>query len=148
MELLATVGALGILLTSSIVLISPLLSDVRKVKLENSVTSLNRALDSFIASGGDPSTVTSAAAAIAKLKSTASDKEVIAGYKGSYVDPRLEAIMQDATEQAGNDWRALWVDADKRFMLSQTGSNGIRGVHFNDALVNTDFGQDDREVVN
>ena len=148
MELLATVGALGFLLTTAVVLIAPLLSDVRKIKLESSVTSLNQALDSFTASGGDLSTVTSAADAIAKLKSTASDKEVIAGYKGSYVDPRLEAVMQDTTEAAGTDWRALWVNADKRFAISQTGSNGIREFRMNDALVGTNFGQDSREVVN
>jgi hypothetical protein len=41
MELLATVGALEIFLTTSIVVVTPLLKDVRKVKLEESVTSLN-----------------------------------------------------------------------------------------------------------
>ena len=41
MELLATVGALEIFLTTSIVVVMPLLKDVRKVKLEESVTSLN-----------------------------------------------------------------------------------------------------------
>ena len=148
MKLLATVGALGILLMVSIVMISPLLSDVRKVKLENAVTSLNQALDSYTAGGGELSTATSAATAITMLKSVASDQEVIAGYKGSYVDPRLEPIMQDATEEGGTDWRALWVDADKRFTISQTGSNGIREFGMNDVLVGTDFGHDDREVVN
>lgn len=94
------------------------------------------------------SEVTSATDAITKLKSTASDREVIAGYMGSYVDPRLEPVMQDATETAGTDWRARWVDADKRFSLSQTGNNGIREFRMNEALVETNFGQDDRQVVN
>ncbi len=56
--------------------------------------------------------------------------------------------MQDATETAGTDWRARWIDADKRFSLSQTGNNGIREFRMNEALVETNFGQDDRQVVN
>ena len=93
-------------------------------------------------------TVTSVDSAISALKTTAADKEIIAGYKGSYIDPSLEAIMQNATEAASPDWRALWDDAAKRFRLGQTGTGGVREFLFNDALVDTNFGEEDRKIIN
>lgn len=148
MEMLATVGALGILLTVSVAIISPLLLDVRKVKLENAVTSLNQSLDSFEASGGSLASATTAATAVSLLKSSASDQNIIAGYKGSSVDPRLEPLMQDATEAAGSDWRALWNPTDQRFELAQSGADGVKEFVLNESLVSTDFGEHAREVPN
>ena len=148
MELLATVGSLGILLTVAIVVITPLLSDVRKVKLDNSVTSLNRALDSFQAEGGDVSAVTTAGDALNLLKTTASQTDIIAGYKGSYIDPRLDTKLLAPAETASSAWRALWDDAKKRFVVAQSGSNGIEEFWFNESLLGNDYGTEEREVLN
>ena len=147
-ELLATVGALGILLTTSAIMITPLLADVRKVKLDNDVASLNSAIDSFEAEGGDLSTTVTVAGLITALKATAANEEIIAGYKGAYVDPRLEAVMQDAAETSSSAWRAVWDDTAKRLKVVSAGPDGVKEFRLNEALVGTDFGEDNREHVN
>ncbi len=148
MELLATVGAIGILLSVSIVVLSPLLADVRKVKLENNVAMINSAIDSYEAEGGDVTDCSTVAQVVGKLKSTAANKEIIAGYRGSYLDPRLDTEMQSTAEAAGGEWRALWDDSAKRLIVDNTGAVGVKRFYFNEDLVGTDFGTDERNVVN
>ncbi|MFT5192123.1 MAG: hypothetical protein ACI957_005172 [Verrucomicrobiales bacterium] len=148
MELLTTVGALGILATAALAVITHLLVDVRKVKIDNDVASLNQAIKSYTAEGGDLSTATTVENVLSALKSTASDKEIIAGYRGSYVDPRLEAVMQDSTEAATSDWRAIWDDSAKLMIVADTGADGVKEFRLNDALMDVDYGQDDREQMN
>ena len=58
LEMLATVGGLGIVMSISIIVISPLIADVRKVKLDSDVASLNQAINSYITEGGDISAAT------------------------------------------------------------------------------------------
>ncbi len=136
LEMLATVGGLGIVATVAIVTITPLLADVRKVRLENQVAALNDAVKAYLSQGGDLSAASTPAQVLAKLKTTASNTEYIAGYGGSFVDPRLDVKMQTTAEAAAPEWRALWDGTDNLFVMQDTGDVGVKEFILNEALAN------------
>ncbi len=147
-ELLATLGAISILMSVVVLAVTPLLVDVRKVKLDNDVATINAAVKSFLTEGGDLTSATTAAQVIAALKSKASDQEIVAGYRGAFVDPRLNLVMQSDAEASEPNWRAQWDDTIKAFVVLDTGTAGIKEFILEEAMLEIDHGEDVRDNMN
>ena len=135
LELLATLGGIGIVASISLIVITPLLADVRKVKLDSDVFALNKAIKSYVVEGGDISAATTPEQVIALLRTSASNDETIAGYRGSYVDPRLELIFQTSEEAAEDNWRATYDTDNTKFVVTNSGNPGVKEFRLNEEAI-------------
>ena len=124
MELLATVGMVGILGGISLTLIVGVSESAKKHKLEANVESLNQAITVYQSNGGQLATGISAQQVVSSLKTVgdAETKKTLPGYRGSFVDGRLIAVDVAASD-AGH--RAVWDSSGFRFAIADSGA-GVR----------------------
>ncbi len=139
MELLATVGLVGIIGTLSLTLFFGTREETMAVKLRSNVESLNRAIAAYESGGGDLTSSVDAQQVLSKLKTVGDSVAQLSlpGYAGSFVDGRLIAVSVDAGDVG---LRAVWDLEARRFSLSESGG----GVRFELAdEVTADFGQEE-----
>ncbi len=118
LELLIALGAISCVVAMGIVQFSGTTSPVKEAKLRQDVAALNRAVSTYRISGGDLNTISTGAAVLHKLKTTAAQRTRIAGLRGAMIDPRLRGI----TSSGNGPLRAVWDNTAKTFVVSKTGS--------------------------
>lgn len=126
-ELLITVAVLGILAAIGTVTTSHVVGKARDQKLFSDVSTLNRSIVAYLASGGDLSGVTRPEDVLVRLKRGFAQAKRVPGLSGAKLDERLTFTMQSPGEAQGNQWRAYWNAAEQRFVLAQNGEGpGIK----------------------
>ena len=124
MELLATVGMVGILGGISLTLFVGVTESAKKQKLQANVESLNQAIAAYQSNGGGLTVGMTAHQVISSLKTVgdAETKKTLPGYRGSFVDGRLIAVDVSAGDVGQ---RAIWDSSELRFEIAGTGA-GVR----------------------
>lgn len=122
-EVLATIGMIGIFTLLVSATLSPLLDSTEEAKLADQVSSLNDAVVLYLSNGGTIPANSTAAQVISQLRSKASDSsaERLAGYRGAFVDPRLQPIWQEAGDVDPTQPRAVWRTDKKAFVIITSG---------------------------
>lgn len=127
-EMLATIGMIGTFTFLVIATISPLFDKAESAKLKDQVGALNQAVQVYLSSGGTLTSSSTASQVIAKLRSTADEHSAkqIAGFRGSFIDPRLQPIWQTPDQARSSEPRALWHPLEQRFIIAtESAETGI-----------------------
>lgn len=104
-EILITVGVIAILSGAGYMALQTNMNAVsQRAKLPQDVATMNRAVETYLASGGSLDGVTSPAAVLAKLKTRAVDRQQIAAVNGSMIDPRITAVTSTTSEEDVAFW--------------------------------------------
>ena len=111
---MSTIGAIGI------VQLGNTTTAVKSTKLQQDVAAVNRAVKTYVMSGGDLMTVQTGEQVIERLKSvaSASQRSKIAGLRGAMLDHRIKPIPTNS----GDRPRAVWNDSKKTFFIENTGA--------------------------
>lgn len=135
-EILAIVGIVAILSGAAVITINHTRESTRVSKLESDVATINAAIDVYTINGGSLPSSATPQEILAQLKTRAdtTTAPTIAGLRGSMVDLRLTAEMQTSSEAAGNQTRALWNGAAKRFVIVSSGAAGVKNFLLDDTL--------------
>lgn len=131
LEMLITVGVLGLVVTMGLTMVKRGHSTTVDLKLKNDVASLNRAVKSYLAEGGNLTGTSTVAQVLARLKTSSTDSRML-GYDGGFIDSRLEAVMQTSQEAASEAARVFWSTTDKQFRIAFSGLAGAKQFRFND----------------
>lgn len=93
----------------------------REIKLESDVATLNRAIQTYQASGGSLEDTASAEEVLAQLKTAAKGDTAkqLVGFRGMLVDDRLSPVV---VKGGGGKPLAVWNAEDKRFVVKQADS--------------------------
>ncbi|MBE2181747.1 MAG: type II secretion system protein [Chthoniobacterales bacterium] len=135
-ELLVAVAVISVLSTVGYIAVTGVREGTASSKLEQDVAVLNNAIDSYMASGGSMDNVTTASAALAKLKTraTAASAARTLGATGSFVDPRTTLVLQNAAEAGTPVLRAYFTATPTpRFYTATAGPAGIKELALNEA---------------
>lgn len=148
-ELLAVVSIIGILGTLSIQIVSNVRGGAKSAKLDSDLGVLNSATKAYLASSGDLSSAKTPADVLQKLKSQASSSSsaVFNGFRGSFLDTRIEFVLQSAEEGESTDRRLLWDSSALQFTLKRNGGPGIKEVRLNDDLAESPVMYEGRQGV-
>ena len=104
-EILVTVGVIAILSGAGYMALQSNLNTVsQKAKLPQDVATMNRSVETYLASGGSLDGVTSPAAVLAKLKTRAVDRQQIAAVNGSMIDPRINVVTATGSAEEVAIW--------------------------------------------
>lgn len=124
-EMLATVGMVGILGSISIALVIGSQESVKDQRLAADIESLNRSVMAYQANGGTLANNLTAQQVISKLKTVgdAETQQVKPGYRGAFIDGRLIAYNVNASETGP---RAVWDPLNFQFSMT----SGVDGVLF------------------
>ncbi len=124
-EMLATVGMVGILGAISITLFFHTQDSVKTQRLVSDIESLNRSVTAYRANRGTLASHLTAQDVISKLKTVgdADTRRSLPGYRGSYLDGRFTAYNVNASQPGP---RAVWDATEFRFKLAE----GVNGVLF------------------
>lgn len=123
-EMLATVGMVGILGSISIALVIGSQESVEEQRLSSDIASLNRSITAYRSNGGTLANNLSANQVISKLKTVGDAETQLAnpGYSGAFLDGRLTTLPVSASEPGA---RAVWDAANLQFAMA-TGVDGMR----------------------
>lgn len=148
-ELLAVVSIIGIASTLSIAVISNLNDSAKVAKLDSDLGVLNAATKAYLASSGDLRSAKTVSDVLKKLKSqaSASSSVVYNGFRGSFIDPRTEFVMQTDEEAALTARRLVWDSNSMAFVLKWSGESGIKEVRLNNDLAESPVLYEDRKGV-
>ncbi|MEQ1841343.1 MAG: choice-of-anchor K domain-containing protein [Verrucomicrobiales bacterium] len=128
-ELVITVGVVGILAALGIATFSNLVGTTKKEKLTLDIATLNRSITAYIGAGGDLSKAKSPEEVLTALKKEMKSASRVPTLSGSKVDERLTFALQTAQEGSSNSWRAYWDSGQQKFVLQQGGNTpGIKGL--------------------
>lgn len=128
-ELVITVGVVGILAALGIATFSNLVGTTKKEKLALDIATLNRSITAYIGAGGDLSKAKSPEEVLTALKKEMKSASRVPTLSGSKVDERLTFALQTAQEGSSNSWRAYWDSGQQKFVLQQGGNTpGIKGL--------------------
>ena len=119
-EILIVVAVMSTIAAIGLVQFGNTTTAVKSTKLQQDVAAVNRAVKTYVMSGGDLTTVRSGEQVIEKLKSVAasSQRSKIAGLRGSMLDYRIRPVPSNS----GDHPRAVWNDAKKTFFIEKTGA--------------------------
>ncbi|MEM0895732.1 MAG: choice-of-anchor K domain-containing protein [Verrucomicrobiota bacterium] len=112
-------------------------SGASTTKLSLEVKQLNAAIGIYLSSGGVIESDDTAEIVLEKLKTAAAEegRETISGLRGRLIDERLLPVHQSVAEGEGDQLRARWNAAARRFELSTTGEAGIRAFVHSEAAI-------------
>lgn len=128
-EVVITVGVVGILAALGIATFSNLVGTTRKEKLALDIATLNRSITAYRGAGGDLSKAKSPEDVLTALKKEMKSASRVPTLSGSKIDERLTFALQTAEEAGGNSWRAYWDGDQQKFVLQQGGATpGIKGL--------------------
>lgn len=127
-EVLISVAAIAALAGGALLMISGSIKSAREQKLATDVVTINAALVTFIANGGDLSDANTAAEVIERIKTRAEEDQIdqMVGLRSGFLDPRVTVVDQDATEAESTAARAYWNPNKKRFVVKYNGAVGIK----------------------
>jgi prepilin-type N-terminal cleavage/methylation domain-containing protein len=114
----------------------------RRLVLEGDANMLNKAVQTYVASGGSLEGATSPGAVVAKLKTTTTvdQSQKIAGMRGPFIDLRLDLVPASASDQA-----SLLYDASTG-MFKVTEGNAGMVPNLNETLAEAAVTTEDRHV--
>lgn len=128
-EVVITVGVVGILAALGIASFSNLVGSTKREKLALDIATLNRSITAYIGAGGDLSKAESPEDVLNALKKEMKSASRVPTLSGSKVDERLTFALQTANEASGKTWRAYWDAGQQKFVLQQGGDTpGIKGL--------------------
>lgn len=140
LEVLLTVSILATLSSLAATFVTKFNARVKEQKLNSELATLNSAVSTYKAFGGDLATDTDPFQVIAKLKTVAPKEftDRIPGLSGSMLDPRVQLVLQNDTEAKSGDPRIKWNATTGRFEMAYTGKIGIKKLILSEeALVDT-----------
>lgn len=148
-EVITIVALLGVLASISYLIVGQVVQSARESKLDSDVRTLNRAVSSYLASGGSLDGVSSSEEVLAKLRTVATLplKNRLPGLSSSMIDPRISIRWQSDSESGSEGVRAQWDDNTKIFILTNSGSQGIREFYLDDALSEATAVEENRDSV-
>ena len=122
---LAVVGAFS---GAAFFMITGAIAGAKEKKLVHDVATINAALSTFLANGGDLSGATTGHEVIERLKTqeVSQKEDQLVGVSGGLLDPRVTPVDQTLAEGASSEPRALWDRTKKRFVLKYSGAVGIK----------------------
>ena len=122
-ELLSVLSITGALSLIGFQTLSKYSANVREVKLETDVETINSAINVYLANGGWFFEESNSEGILAKLKTVAvaSQRESIAGLRGSMIDHRLIALPLPREEESGSKPRAVWNNDAQTFEIKNLG---------------------------
>lgn len=149
-EILIILGVISILAGTSVVVVNQVRESSRVTKLESDVVTINAAIQVYKASGGTLPATASPQDVLNKLKTkaNAASAERITSFRGSVVDPRLKAEMQESGEAGTSQARAMWDASAQRFVIVNSGSAGVERFSLDDVLGQIDYGTEARTQPN
>jgi len=117
-------------------MISDSIKNSRNAKLTSDLKVLNSAVLAYVASNGDLSETDTPMEVIRKLKTVASDSSAatLNGYRGGFLDARVEPVMQTSGEAATDEPRVYWDKGSSKFVLATSGPVGNKSFTTNEAL--------------
>ena len=126
-EMVATIGALGILALIGVKTWGGLHASSADVQFRKHVGMLNTAVNVYLANAGDLSGSLTGSQVIDKLKSVADaeSSRKINGLRGRALDVTLVGVLQSPAEAASDQKRAIWSAETMRFEIAESGSAGF-----------------------
>lgn len=123
-EVLVAVAGLAVIASITVIVNGNIKQKVVEEKLSQDVRKINTAIRLYEASGGVMNGIPDPRFVIGKLKSKATDfdAEGIAGLTGTFVHPHLTPVFMTAAERTTNDARAIWDNANKKFVIARDNS--------------------------
>lgn len=143
-EVLIAIAVLGVIAAIAIISVDGMVTSSRETKLSSDVSSINRAILAFKATGGDLSGANSADEVLSALKATVANAEQLPGFSGSKIDERLLPRYQTSDEAEKGNLCAYW-DADSQTF--QIGSPGSGQVGISKFVLDADEGEKDHGTV-
>jgi len=127
-ETLMVVAVIAIFAGGAIVMINSAQQSAKQAKLNKDVTTINAAISTFVANGGDLTGVATADDVLLRIKSRAKDdqEDQLVGVRAGFLDPRIKPVGQSAAQGASSAPRAVWDATKKRFIVKTSGAAGIR----------------------
>lgn len=125
LEVLVVIAVVGVLAAVSYHFVTRAAESSREVKLKKDVAVVNEALRTYLASGGVMEPNITAAAAIAKMKTTALEPNKLAALRGTMVDVRLGFRLATSTEEGPF---AYWNDDTHQFFLEEDRLDGQNAI--------------------
>lgn len=145
-EVLVVVAVIGVIAAAAMFGVSRSSEGARVTKLESDVSTINQAIDIYIASGGSFGDLSDPQTILNKLKTVRSQGDQHAGLRNSMVDKRLAARSLSDSEAAGSQKRAAWNGAKKKFVVTTSGA-GVKEFFLDQSMANVDFGSETRAGV-
>ena len=118
-EVLGVLAALALLGSMGYVAVTNTQQASAATKLEQDVASLNGSIQLYLSSGGNLTSAATTDAVLTKLKTRADPTKTL-GVTGSVIDARIVPDYGDSSSRR----RAVWVAAEKRFVVQQ-GTAGV-----------------------
>ena len=137
LEVLIAVGVLAVVAAVGVMAMSGVTKGSKVAKLESDIATLNGAVKTYVASGGNFSGATTVNEVLAKMKTVvtaAQAKTQINPLTGSVIDRRLVAEMQTVAEAATSEPRVYWNPAEQSFTLANSGGVGVKRFVLDESL--------------
>ena len=126
-NMLVTLAVVAIIGSIAYVAMTGVKDSAEEQLLHDQVVSLNRSVKLYLNSGGSIDGLNTAQSVIDKMKTIASNGEKIAGYRGAFIDPRLQAVEQsDEEASSSSELRVIWDPAAQSFEIAAGGVKGIK----------------------
>ena len=147
-ELLVVVGIIGIMAGITYPVITAIDKSSHKEKLRSDVSTLNRAVMAFDASGGDLGVSADPKDILARLRSAALATEAhrLPGFSASLIDPRIAIVEQSEREAGSATPRSYWDNDLKRFVIADSGKPGIKEFYLNPDIAENEIVEIDRSL--
>ncbi len=121
-EILVTIAVIGGLAAIGYVTMKSVHVGTGEVKLEQDVTTVNRAIKMYLANGGKLPAESTGDEVLAMVARQSADLKKNAGLKGSLIDPRLRLTYQSSAEAQVPGKRAQWDEEEQQFYLTTNAS--------------------------
>ena len=134
-EILVVVATMAILGSMGYVAVTRTTATAKGHKLLSDVATVNRAVQMYLANGGNLTSVTGTNV-ITRLKTRVADAAAAQriGLNSSFLDARIIPLMQNQNEAGTSQLRAVWNSSANRFDVTSSGSAGIREFVFDEDL--------------
>ncbi len=145
-QMIATVAVVGVISGVAMMKMTKVSDVAEEQRLGTQVASLNSAVKLYISSGGSLESLTSAQAVVDKMKTMAANGEKIAGFGGTFVDPRLRVVEQTDEEAAvSGELRVIWDATNQSFRIADSGQKGIKEFEIDPTATPSSIGVEERE---
>ncbi len=147
LQLIGAVALIGIIATISITRMTNLGERAEETRLLEHVHALNSSVKLYLSSGGSLDHHATAQQVVAKLKTHAANGQSIAGFRGNFIDYRLNALEQSDKEAATDgELRVLWDSAAGEFKVARSGSKGIKAFEIDPSATPESLEQEERST--